>query len=88
MQITLPGSQKRAMEKYQELVSAMDFVRQALDFAEKLITTHQGGRSYWAVPSQDELMVHHKKCVDELESLRAKAKRYEAALNAAKWTVN
>ncbi|MDQ0380287.1 hypothetical protein [Amycolatopsis thermophila] len=80
---------RRARDRYGNFVTAMDLVLEALEgltgLIEKVDDKHEG--TGWAVATQDELKGYRSQAVDELERLRAVAKKYETELVSREWRV-
>jgi len=78
---------RRAQQQYATFVAAMDQVLEALQGLEPLIqrvdeSTKETG---WSAVTRDELTAYRIRAVDELERLRATAKKYEANLVSRDW---
>lgn len=78
---------RRAQQRYQQFVSSMDLVLQALESLDSLISEVDPNQASggWTVPTPDELRGYRQKAVDELERLREIAKKYEAELVSRDW---
>lgn len=78
---------RRAQQKYATFVGAMDMVMEALENLKPLIDTVDDAAegSGWTVVSQDELTGYRQRAADELDRLRAIAKKYEAELISREW---
>lgn len=78
---------RRAQQKYANFVAAMDMVMESLQTLKPLIDevddADNGGG--WSVVTQDELAAYRQKAADELDRLRAIAKKYEAELVSRDW---
>jgi hypothetical protein len=80
-----------ALRKYEELTSALETVRIALEEADPVIAAMADARVErhlgWKVPAKKEILVARRKTADLLDALRAKAKEYEKELIANGWRV-
>lgn len=78
---------RRAQQQYATFVAAMDQVLEALQGLDPLIAqvdeSEQG--TGWSTVTRDELTAYRIRAVDELERLRATAKKYEANLVSRDW---
>ena len=79
-----------AQRKYEEFVGALDMVGVAFEQAKKLIATHDPTKApagVWSVPSREDLDAALARAQDDLNRLRANAKKYEAELVSREWRV-
>jgi len=85
----IPGVNKLAVQRYAQLVSAMDLVADQFDELDKIIarvgkgTTDHG----FTVPTQGELKGLRSKAFNELDQMRMTVKKYEAELLSRLWKV-
>ena len=78
---------RRAQERYGQFVSAMDLVLEALESVDKVIARvddsfRPGG---FTVATQAELVDYRRDAFEELDELRAMARKYEAELLSREW---
>lgn len=80
---------RRARQQYASFVASMNLVLHTLDEANSLIGKVQKrpvGAS-WTVATRSELRAMRRRAVEELDRMRAKAKKYEAELLSREWRV-
>ncbi|GDY28768.1 hypothetical protein [Gandjariella thermophila] len=89
LSVQVQAVNRQAQRKYAEFIGALDFVREVLTEAGKLVKKHNGkpGDAAWSIPDRDELEAAHKKAVDDLQALRSSAKKYEKELVSRTWRV-
>jgi hypothetical protein len=80
---------RQAQQKYAAFVGALELVREVLNDVDKLVKKHngKGDDAAWSIPDKDELQAAHRKAVDDLQALRANAKKYETELISKTWRV-
>lgn len=79
-----------ARKRYEEFVGALDMVGVAVEEAAKLIKKYDPASvpaGLWSVPDEEELQAAYRKAVDDINRLRANAKKYEAELVSREWRV-
>lgn len=84
------AANRRAMDKYQELHTALDVVRMALEEAAKLhkkIGDPDRGESGWRVPDEEEVTAGHEKAVAQLNALHQATVKWEKELVSKGWRV-
>ncbi|MTD53879.1 hypothetical protein [Amycolatopsis pithecellobii] len=80
---------RRARERYSAFVTSMDLVLEALDALNPLIEKVDDNHDSpgWTVATQDELTGYRMQATDELERLRASAKKWETELVSREWRI-
>lgn len=82
----LPGSSRRAAERYAELDFALGMVGAALEEAEALIKMqHELPEWSYTIPSQEDLQAAFKRATGGVEGLRRNAREYEIDLVSRDW---
>ncbi|GAB3291820.1 hypothetical protein [Parasphingorhabdus pacifica] len=84
------AANRRAMDKYQSLHTALDVVRMALEEAAKLhpkIGDPDPGDSGWQVPNEEEVAAGHQKAVEQLNALHQATVKWEKELVSKGWRV-
>ncbi|GAB3479373.1 hypothetical protein [Amycolatopsis cihanbeyliensis] len=78
---------RRAQAKYAEFVSALDLVREALEEIDTLIGRVDPKRASggWTVATPKELKGLRRAAMEQLNTLRASAQKYEAELISREW---
>jgi hypothetical protein len=78
-----------AMQRYRELVSALDFARKTFDECAPLVAKMReddnARANGWKVPSKKELQTLHKRAAAMLDQFRQDTKKYEKDLTARTW---
>ncbi|WP_324607083.1 hypothetical protein [Saccharomonospora iraqiensis] len=88
--VQIEAVNRRARERYGSFVSAMDMVLEALEELDRFIDRvddDRVGEGTWSMATREELQGLRRRAVDELDRLRAKAKKYEADLVSRDWRV-
>ncbi|WP_199439416.1 hypothetical protein [Umezawaea beigongshangensis] len=81
---------KRAQERYDNFVSAMDLVAEQFDPLSALIKKMQEGKAppgAFRITSPEQLRKLHTDALKALTELREQAKKYEAELKSRDWRV-
>jgi hypothetical protein len=78
---------RRARERYGQLVSAMDMVLEALETVDPLIqrVDDKHKPNGFTLATKDQLLGQRRATFDALGTLRARAKKYEAELVSRDW---
>lgn len=78
---------RRARERYGQFVSALDMVLEALESVDTLIERmdDKHAPAGFTVATKDELWGQRRATFEALETLRGRAKKYEAELVSRDW---
>lgn len=79
---------RRALRKYREFVAALETVWMVLDDARKLADKVQAeSRTSWRVATGSELRGMVRASVEHVDTLQARARKYEAELVSRDWRI-
>lgn len=78
---------RRAQQNYASFVNALNLVAEQFDEVDKLINSFDGGDmpGGFTVSTPEELRAFRRKAFDELDRMRATARKYEGELISRDW---